>query len=164
MAFAEYDDVVEAVAADTADQAFNVGILPRTPRGTEGLSDAHALDAAVKRVPINCIPVPQQVLRGAIPREGLGDLLSRPVRGGILGDVKMDDPPPVMCQHEQHEEDLETHNGYGEEIDGYELAEVILQECLPSRGGRFAVANPILLHRGFGHVDAEFFQLADDAR
>src|ERR1700674_1128358 len=109
MAFAEYDDVVEAVAADTADQAFNVGILPRTPRGTEDLLDAHAPDAAVKRAPINRIPVPQQVLRGAIPREGLDDLLSRPVRGGILGEIEMDDPPPVMCQHEQHEEDLETH-------------------------------------------------------
>src|ERR1700674_634141 len=149
MAFAEYDDAVEAVAADTADQALNVGILPRTPGGTGALLGAHAPDAAVKRGPINRVPVPQQVLRGAIPREGVDDLLSRPVRGGILGDVEMDDPSLVMCQHEQHEEDLETHSGYGEEIDGYELADVILEERPRSGGGRFAVANPILLHRAF---------------
>src|ERR1700674_2186595 len=157
MAFAEYDDAVEAVAADTADQALNVGILPRTPRGTEDLLDAHALHAAVKHGPINRVPVPQQVLRGAIPRKGLDDLLSRPVRGGIRGDIEMDDAPSVMCQHEQHEEDLEAHRGYGEEIDGDELADVVLQERLPSGRGRFGVAHPILLHRGLGHLDTELF-------
>ena len=69
-------------------QSTNVGILPRTPEGTEDLLDAHALDAAVKRVPINRIPVPQQVLRGAIPREGFDDLLSRPVRRGFSVTLK----------------------------------------------------------------------------
>jgi hypothetical protein len=45
MAFAEHDDVVEAVAADAADEPFNVWILPRAPRRAENLMDAHALDA-----------------------------------------------------------------------------------------------------------------------
>ena len=63
MAFAEYDDLVEAVAADTVDKAFNVGICQGLRGGTEDLLDAHALHAAVKRGPINRVPVPQQVLR-----------------------------------------------------------------------------------------------------
>jgi hypothetical protein len=58
MALAEYDDVVEAVAADAADQAFNVGILPRTPRGGENLFDAHAFDAPLEWVSKDRIAIP----------------------------------------------------------------------------------------------------------
>jgi hypothetical protein len=40
VAFIEHEDVVEALAAQGPDQTFDIGILPRRPRG-----DPHLLDA-----------------------------------------------------------------------------------------------------------------------
>jgi hypothetical protein len=58
MAFAEYDDVVEAVAANAADHAFNTWILPRAPRGGEYLFDAHAANAPLEWVAKDRIAIP----------------------------------------------------------------------------------------------------------
>jgi len=40
---AENDDMVQALAANRADKSLREGILPRTLRGRENFSDAHAL-------------------------------------------------------------------------------------------------------------------------
>jgi hypothetical protein len=45
MACIEHDEMVEAVAADAADEPLNVWILPRAARCAENLMDAHAFDA-----------------------------------------------------------------------------------------------------------------------
>ena len=58
MAFAEYDDVVEAVAADAADHTLSVWILPRAPRGGEYLFDAHAANAPLEWFSKDRIAIP----------------------------------------------------------------------------------------------------------
>jgi hypothetical protein len=58
MARIEYDEMVEAVAADAADEPFNVWILPRAPRRAENLIDAHALDATPERDSEDRIAIP----------------------------------------------------------------------------------------------------------
>src|SRR5574342_1402001 len=127
----EDDDVVEALAADAADDPLGEGVLPRTSRVGENLFDPHALDAVLERRPVHLIPVADQETGSYLPGERLGDLLGGPVRGRVLGDVEVHNPAPEMSEHEEDEEDLEGHGGDNEEVDGGEVLEVVLQERPP---------------------------------
>ena len=70
-----------------------------------------------------------------------------PLRGRVRGDVEVNDPAPVVGENEQYEKHREAHGGYGEEIDGDELARVGAEERTPPGGGRFTVAHTVFLYR-----------------
>jgi hypothetical protein len=63
MILVQDDDVVEALAAQGPDEAFDVGILPRGPRGDLHLVDPQGLDSAGEHCPVDRIAVAQQVSR-----------------------------------------------------------------------------------------------------
>jgi hypothetical protein len=56
------------------------------------------MDALLKVCPVNAVAISQQVAWGLIPRKGFDHLLRGPQGGGMLGDVKMDDPSAMMGQ------------------------------------------------------------------
>src|SRR5574342_92358 len=114
----EDDDLVEALAADAADDPLGEGILPRTSRSGENLFDSHALHAVLERWPVHLIPVADEEAGSSLPGERLGDLLGGPVRGRVRGDVEVHDPAPGMGEHDEDEEDLEGDRGDHEEVDG----------------------------------------------
>jgi hypothetical protein len=78
----------------------------------------------------------------------------------MLGHVEMDDFPSCLRQHDQHEEDLEPGRGHGEEIEGNEIRNVVIQEGPPARRAWGSIANEILLDRGFRHRNAQLPQFA----
>jgi hypothetical protein len=57
MRFVEDDDVIEALAANRSDDAFNIRILPGTRRRGGRLRDADASDSALERVAVDAIAV-----------------------------------------------------------------------------------------------------------
>src|ERR1700736_5773559 len=89
MAFVHYDQMIEAIAAQGSDQPLHERVLPRTSRRAEELFDPHALDPPLKCAAVNCIAIAEQVFRRAVPREGLDDLLARPLSRRILGNVEV---------------------------------------------------------------------------
>ena len=80
MALVQDDHVVQAFAADTPDQPLDVRILPRTPWGDDDFFDPHMLHPLPKRGAVDAVPIAQQIARGFVPREGVHDLLGRPLR------------------------------------------------------------------------------------
>ena len=58
----------------------------------------------------------QQVAWSRIPRKGLGNLLCRPFRGGMGGDIEMNHAAPMMGQNHKDEEDSKVHRRHHEEI------------------------------------------------
>ena len=64
------------------------GILPWALRRRENLFDLHALQAVREWLPINAVPVAEEIGRCGLVREGVHELLSRPGGDGMLGDVK----------------------------------------------------------------------------
>ena len=111
-----------------------IGILPGTSWGGEHVLDPQARRTLLKPRAIHGTPVPEQVLRRSLPGKGLGELLRRPPGRRMLGHVEVDRCPSGVAQHDQHEEDLEADRGDGEEIEGDDLRQVILQEDPP--GGK----------------------------
>jgi hypothetical protein len=89
VALAEDDDVVETLAPNRADQAFGEGILPWTSSGREDLLDPHPLHALTEGVTVDRVSVAED------------DLLSGPRRGGMLGNVIVQDLTPMVSEDDQ---------------------------------------------------------------
>jgi hypothetical protein len=103
MRFVQDDHVIEALAPNGSDQAFDVGILPRTRRARDDLANAHAGNSTSEQVSIDGIAIPQEPAWGGVLGEGLNDLLGGPRGGGMLSDPNVDDASTVMGQ--QHEDE-----------------------------------------------------------
>ena len=117
MLLAEYDHMIETLPPNRSDQPLGVRILPRAGRTREDLTDPHAGDSASERVTIDPVAISQQPARGGVVRKRFNDLLGRPRRRRMLGDVDVNDPPAVMHQHDEDEQDSAREGRYGEEID-----------------------------------------------
>ena len=127
----DHDHVVQTLAAEGADQSLHIRVLPRARRTRDHLADTHASDSALECVTIDRIAVSQQPSRCRIVRTRLNDLLGRPCRRRMLGDVEMNNPPAVVRQHDEDEEDSAGEGGDGEEIDRHQRGGVIGQKGPP---------------------------------
>jgi hypothetical protein len=66
----EDDQVIETLAADTADDPFDVRALPRRARRRQDLLDTKPGDASVEIPAVDRITIPYQVTRRGIPGKG----------------------------------------------------------------------------------------------
>ena len=110
------------------------------------------------------IAVSEQVRGCRIPGTGRDEVLRRSLGRRMGGHSEMEDLPPVLRQPDPHEEDLASNRGHGKEVNGDKLCQMVLQEGPPCRRGRGAMAQAILLDRGFSHGNAQLPQFAQDAR
>ena len=53
----QYDDMVEALSTYTADQAFNVRILPWRARSRDDFLDAHVLDPLAEELAVDRVTI-----------------------------------------------------------------------------------------------------------
>ena len=83
-----------------------------------------------------------------VPREGLGNLLGRPFRGRMVGDVEMNHTAPMMGQNHKHKEDSKAYRWYHEEIRRDQLPQVGVKEGTPRLGRRFSGALHVLGNGG----------------
>ena len=83
--------MVEALAPHGADEPFRKRILPRTARRREDFRDAPALDTMAERLAEDSVAIAEKIGWRRVVREGLHDLLGRPLRGRVLGHVEVDD-------------------------------------------------------------------------
>jgi len=101
---AKNKDMVQALAADRADEPFREGILPRAVGGRQHFANPHALDPAPERVAVDRVAIAQEIGRRGVVREGVHDLLGRPGGGGVRGDVEVEDAPAMVGEDDQDEE------------------------------------------------------------
>ena len=74
MRLAQDDEMVDTLATDRADGPFNKTILPWRGRRNRFVPYAHGAYAVPEDGAIDPIPIPDEVLRGIIPRKCLGYL------------------------------------------------------------------------------------------
>ncbi len=159
MRFVQDDDVIEALPANGADQAFDIGILPGRARGGEYLLDTETAHTATKPDVVDAVAIAQEIPRGFVPWKCLDHLLCRPLARGVLGDIEVDDPAAFVPQHQEHVEDPKGGCVNGEKVDGHEILGMIDEECPPSLGRRISVPEHVIGDRGLGDIDAEHLQL-----
>ena len=82
----------------------------------------------------------------------------------MSGHVEMHDPSSVVSQNQEHIQDLKPDRRHGKEVDRHHGLDVILKEGPPGLRRWLRLAYDVLAHAGLTDVDAEFEQLAVDAR
>jgi hypothetical protein len=77
-------------------------------RRREHFEDPHALHALPEREAVDRVAIAEKVGWRGVVRERLHDLLGGPGCGGMLGHVDVEDPPPMMGEPDEHEEDAQV--------------------------------------------------------
>jgi hypothetical protein len=68
-AFAEYDNVIQALGSDRSDHAFDICALPWRTWRWQHLFDSHDLRLLYEFMPEDAVPIGEQITRRAVPRE-----------------------------------------------------------------------------------------------
>lgn len=106
----------------------------------------------------------EQVARCAAPRERLHQLLRRPFRSGMGGDVEMEEAPPIVRQDDKDIENSKSDGRHDEEVRRDQLPHVVIKEGTPGLGWWFSLASHVLRDSRLGHFDTEFEQFPMDTR
>jgi hypothetical protein len=120
--------MVQTFTANRTNDAFDVSSLPRRPRSAEHFFDIHYCNLVAELLAIDSISISQQISRRGIKRKGFEHLLRRPFCRWVSCDVEVHDASSIVCEDNKNEEDFEPNGVDGEEVDGRELRDVILEE------------------------------------
>ena len=88
-------------------------------------------------------------------REGVDDLLGGSFGVGMVGHVEVNDPSPVMTQHNEHVQNSECDRRNDEEVAGSDVGNVIGQERSPRLRRRLPAAGHVLGHSPFRSLVAQ---------
>ena len=94
---------------------------------------------------------------------GLPQLMRRPDRGGVLGDIEMEYPAAVVAEDHEHVEQAEGDCMHDEEVAGQDLLDMILQEGSPVLGWIGRSFRLVLGNGPSGHREAELGKFVADA-
>ena len=160
----ENNDVMEALAADRADESLDVRRLPGRPVGNHHLLNIPVLDAFLEERTIDAVAITNQEAWGLFVRKCLHDLLTRPRGRGIFGDIEVDDMPPMMTENNEGEQYTESSCRNGKEVDRDDVHQVIVEECPPGLRRWLSSSNPVPAHGCLGHRVSQQRERGLDAR
>ena len=75
MPLPEHNDMVETFPADGADQSLPIAVLPGRTWWYRAIANAEGTNPPNEHIAIASIPVTDQVVQGALPAEGLCELV-----------------------------------------------------------------------------------------
>jgi hypothetical protein len=156
------DDVIEALAPEGADHAFNERILPGRTRRRHHFFDAQSLRGTPRIRSIDPIAIPDDESWRSVPRPRFAELLRGPRSARMRRDIQVDDAASVVREHHEHKQDAEGGGGDREEVDRGELGYVIGEKGAPWLRGGTTAPSQVLRHSGLRHLEAELLQLAVD--
>jgi hypothetical protein len=117
--------MIQTLPPDRADEARRERILPGASGSREDFLDLHALHTSTEGALVDRITITEEIGGGAVIREGVHDLLSSPSRSGMLGDVEVQDPTPMVGKDHQDKEHTQASGGNGEEVDRNNARDVV---------------------------------------
>src|SRR3954464_12401159 len=77
------DDVIQALAANRADHAFDIRPLPGRAWGRQDLFDAHGLHLVDKVLAEDAVAIPQEIAGSRVPGKRLPELVRGPFGRGM---------------------------------------------------------------------------------
>ena len=125
--------MVQALAANRADDPLDVWVLPGRSWCRNDLCDPHRLSALAKALTIRRIAVSQQVAWHGVPRKCLGDLAGEPTCGRVLRDVQMQNLPPRVAEDHAYVQQTKGGGNHHEHIDRGDALDLIAQKGPPTR-------------------------------
>src|SRR5260370_38025636 len=164
MAFAEYNDVVNALPSDGADQPFGICVLPRGTRRCWPVANAYRSESADIDFTIGPVPVTNEIARSLFPPACFRDLICDPFCGWMRCDAKPQNMS-LAVPHDQHSiEQAKRDCRHDEHIHRSDPISVIAEECPPALGRRVSLPDHVLGHTGLSDIDAELEEFSMDPR
>src|SRR2546422_3486736 len=164
MPFADHHDMVKAFPSNRSNHALGISVLPGRAWRNDRLPDLQRLGLTRKSFSIDLVSVTDQMAWGLLQPARLDQLPPRPLRGRMFRDIEMHQPPPIVAQHHEHEQDPKGRRGYSEEIQRDQILGVILQKRAPRLRRRPPRSEHVLRNRRLRYRQAQLQQLAMDPR
>lgn len=117
VAFVQDDDVIEQLAAEGADKAFDESVFPRRPGSRGDFLDAKCFEAARDFRAIDAVVVADEITGRFIEGECLFQLQCDPCRVRLFGDGEVNDAAAVVAKDQEDVEVSERDRWHSEEID-----------------------------------------------
>lgn len=162
------NDMIQQLAASTADPSCSDSILPRAPQ-----TRSYRLNAARPQKAENlstelCVAIKQDVTIGAGKRQSLAQLLDNPVGGRIFGAVEVQNSSSAVFNDKERVESSKVQRGNRKEVEGSDDLAVVVQKRQPSFRLALVISAPdaskVARNRGLGNAEAELEQFAVNAR
>src|SRR5438105_5640105 len=155
--------MIHTFTPDRSDQPLGNAVLPR--RGWCGglVPDAHGAQSARDDAAIDPVAIADEVARSLIPRKGLRDLTSDPLRRGIGCDVDPDEVPAAEPEDDEGIEQVEADSWNNEQVHGGNVRRVVTQEGSPSLAGWSPSFDHVLGDARLCDLKPELEQFAVDA-
>ena len=144
VSFAQHDHVIEALAAEGADESFDVRILPGAPRRGHDFADPQALDAAAENAcAVDRVAIAQEVARGGVV-QGKASTSCWAVHAAVGCSVtlKWTTRRRSCARTTKTKRTLNGSGGHGEEVDGDQAPEVVVEERAPGLRRRASDGGP----------------------
>src|SRR5215510_8307757 len=154
--------MIQTLATNASDHAFHVAILPRTSRCNQNFLDVHSFNPRPEQFAIDSIAVSNYKSRSTVFRKCFDDLLCSPNRSWMLRDIEVNDAATIVGQDDEDIKDTQANRCDREEIDGYQLSDMIAEKRRPGLSG-LSVMRHQSRNGPFGNLKAEFQQFAMDS-
>ena len=105
MSLVQHDHVIQALAPDRTDQAFDVWILPGRSRRRDDFFGTHVLDATLEGVAVDPVAITNREARKIVERARFDYLLRRPLSRWMRCNIEVNHPALVMAEDDKGEED-----------------------------------------------------------
>jgi len=128
MALIDRDDMVEDLAANTADPSFCNSFLPRPPHTCSQGFNAACLEELEDVIAELGIVIEHNVTIGAGKRQGLPELLHDPIASRMRRTVEMEKGSPAIFDDEEDVECLKRQCRNGKEVEGGDHFAMVVQE------------------------------------
>src|SRR6266508_204971 len=154
--------LIQALAAQCADQTFSTAILPRRPRRDRSVADTHRPHPRREDMSVGAVVVAHQVARRRGPGKRLGDLQSQPRGWRMPCHLESQQLSSAVTQNQERKQEIEGQRRYNAHIDGGNRLSVILQKRLPGLRRRVPASQHVFRDRRLGDFEPEHQQLTMD--
>jgi hypothetical protein len=146
---AQCHHVVNAFAADGANQSFGKTILPRRSSGNRLVADAHGPQSAPNKGTEDPVAITDQIAWRLVPGECFGNLLRDPFGRRVGRHIDPDKLSPRQPDHDKSIEQVKSDGWHDEQIHGGNLWRVIADKGAPTLTGRVTLPGHIF---GYGRL------------
>src|SRR5262245_16853577 len=115
--FTKYNQMVDALPPDRADQSFRKTVLPRRAGRDRLGADAQCRQPARDNRTVGCVTVADQAW-SLIPRKSFGDLLRYPIRRRMRRHIDPNQLSPRQPSNDEGVEQVKANGRHHEQIDG----------------------------------------------
>src|SRR6266508_47761 len=156
--------LIQALAAQCADQTFSTAILPRRPRKDRSVADTHRPHPRREDMSVGAVVVAHQVARRRGPRKRLGDLPGQPLGCRMPRHLEPQQLSPAVIQNQERKQAIKGQRRHNAHIDGGNRLNVISQKRLPGLRRQLRRSCHVFRDRRLGHLKAKHQKLAMDPR